>query len=234
VIVKRPVIGITVSLLEERFYRLHRDNSDSVFSAGGLAVMLPYSKTEIREIADRVDGLLLSGGGDIVPHWFEEEPLPGLGELTPERDQTEIQLVKEMLNRDKPILAICRGCQILNIAAGGDMYQDLYSQRNNLLQHMQQAPRSHASHTVEVSPGSLLHRVTGMDSFRVNSFHHQAIRQPARGFVISARSRDGVAEAVESEQHAFVLGVQWHPENMTATDPLAKKLFTSFVEACTQ
>jgi putative glutamine amidotransferase len=189
-------------------------------------------KEALREMAERMDGLLLTGGGDIDPTLFGEEPLPGLGSITPERDTLEIALIGHMLKANKPIFAICRGCQILNIAAGGDMYQDLYTQRDNLLQHTQHAPRSHTSHTLEVVEDSLLHRISGEVSFKVNSFHHQAVRNLAPGFVVSAAAKDGVIEAFESRNHTFVLGVQWHPEFMAEKDEVSQRLFNTFVAAC--
>ncbi|MBO8173014.1 MAG: gamma-glutamyl-gamma-aminobutyrate hydrolase family protein [Bacillaceae bacterium] len=229
----KPIIGIIPSL-ENESVRVHRDYTDSVRRAGGLPFILPYSTDDedFNQMADQVDGLLLTGGGDIDPSLFGEDPLPGLGPITPERDHLEIRMIRLMLNRGSPIFAICRGCQILNVAAGGDMYQDLDSQLDGLLQHTQQAPRYHASHKIRVVKPSLLYQITGEESFKVNSFHHQAVKEPAPGFVVSARTADGVIEAIESRSHPFVLGVQWHPENMTATDALAHRLFQAFIEAC--
>jgi putative glutamine amidotransferase len=228
-----PIIGITASL-ENETMMVHRNNTESIFLAGGIPFALPYTvdMEAIRDIAERIDGLLLTGGGDIDPTLFGEEPLPGLGSITPERDILEIALIRHMLDADKPIFGICRGCQILNIAAGGDMYQDLYTQRDNLLQHTQRAPRNHASHTLQVVENSLLHKVAGEASFKVNSFHHQAIRGLAPGYVLSATAKDGVIEAFESQRHRFVLGVQWHPEYMAETDPISQRLFEAFVAVC--
>lgn len=237
----KPVIGITPSLQDESVM-LHRDLTHSVFRAGGIPLILPYPRYqspghlqlqyEVEGLVERIDGLLLSGGGDIDPTLFGEEPIPGLGQITPDRDRLEIELIQLFMEKDRPLLAICRGCQILNVAAGGTMYQDLYKQRRGLLQHFQHAPRHHASHYVTIQANTLLHQITGLDVYKVNSFHHQAVKDPAADFVVSATSRDGVIEAIESRHHRFVLGVQWHPENMTETDEQAQKLFEKFVEAC--
>lgn len=229
-----PVIGVTASR-DDRGTTLSigREYLESVLEAGGLPLIVPYVEDaeSIRSIADRIDGLLLTGGGDIDPAWFGEEPIPGLGWIDPERDRLEISLTRRMLEENKPILAICRGCQILNVAAGGDMFQDLYQQREDLLQHQQKAPRSHLSHSVQVAEGSLLHRIAGSSAIRVNSFHHQAVRAVAPGFIACATAKDGVIEGVESVRHPFVLGVQWHPEHLAEIDAVSRRLFEAFVRA---
>lgn len=229
----QPLIGITTSLDNGKMI-VDRNNSDAILRAGGIPVLVPYSasKEEIRNLASRLDGLLLTGGGDIDPTLFGEEPHPGLGSITPERDFLEVELVHAMMEADKPIFAICRGCQILNIAAGGDMYQDLYGQRDGLLQHSQKAPRHHASHKLEVVAGTQLHGVVGDALYKINSYHHQAVRRLAPGFILAGTATDGVIEAFESEKHRFILGVQWHPECMIDVDPISQKLFDLFVSRC--
>nr|WP_245203897.1 gamma-glutamyl-gamma-aminobutyrate hydrolase family protein [Ammoniphilus resinae] len=234
VTIVKPLIGITPSL-EKHSFSLPQDNVGAVLAAGGIPVILPYltDAQQITEIAGKIDGLLLSGGGDINPFYFDEEPIPGLGQITPERDDFEISLVKAMLVQNKPILGICRGCQILNIAVGGNMYQDLYTQIDRpLLQHTQQAPREHVSHLIKIVPESLLHEMMGETEVKVNSFHHQAIRHLPNGFTITARSSDQVIEAFESKTHRFVVGVQWHPENLYRKDERMLRLFQRFIMAC--
>lgn len=237
---RKPIIGITTSLEEQRKLVVTRHYSDWIQEEGGLPLIIPYISTDlaqqqqiIEEYTKRLDGLLLSGGGDIDPTLFGEEPLPGLGPITPERDQLEVALAQEMLKHNRPILAICRGAQILNIAAGGDMYQDLEREYTGaLLQHQQNAPVWHASHHIEIEKKSKLSTILKVEKAKTNSFHHQAIKQPAPYFQSVAFSRDGVIEAIESLQHDYVIGVQWHPECMPASDPISKKLFQSFVTAC--
>lgn len=231
-----PIIGVTPSMREEQTLAVHRANTDVLIQAGGTPVILPYTNRSdvLSRLADGMDGLLLTGGGDIDPTLFGEEPLPGLREIIPERDHMEIALSRRLLEEDKPILALCRGCQILNIAAGGDMYQDLSRQCSDILQHEQRSPRSHPSHTVTVEKGSLLYRLTEKRQYKVNSFHHQAVRRLAPGFEATAVTRDGVIEAFESRHHTFVLGVQWHPEHMAETDAVTRGLFEAFVQACGQ
>ncbi|PTM59321.1 gamma-glutamyl-gamma-aminobutyrate hydrolase family protein [Desmospora activa] len=230
----RPLVGMTMSYRLEGMWSLSRDNSEAIWMAGGLPVALPYRDDEenIKAYAQRLDGLVLTGGNDIDPHLFGEEPILGLGEVEPERDRVEIALVREIVDQGKPILAICRGCQILAIALGGDMYQDLGSQREGILQHSQRAPRSHPSHSIRIRTGSRLYRLAGGETVRVNSFHHQAVRQVPDGCAVVATAPDGVVEAFEWEGDNFIVGVQWHPENMMPEDPFAFKLFSSFIAAC--
>lgn len=230
----KPIIGITASL-EGPKINVQRENCDAVVLAGGLPFIIPYfvDKQTIHQLSSHLDGLLLSGGGDIDPFLFEEEPIPKLGSITPERDFLEVQLIHDMLVQDKPILGICRGCQILNVAAGGNMFQDIYSQmEKELLQHAQQAPRYHVSHMAMIQKNTLLHRIMEEEQIKVNSFHHQAVKDLAQGFQVSALASDGVIEAFESREHSFVLGVQWHPEDLYQKHPDMLKLFKAFVEAC--
>jgi putative glutamine amidotransferase len=228
----KPIIGVTASLREGRV-NLDNDVLQSVLLAGGIPYILPYTKdlSVIDEIVQHIDGLVLSGGVDINPTFFGEEPIPGLGEIMPERDSLELALIEKALGADLPILAICRGVQILNVAAGGNMYQDLYSQKTGLLQHSQRAPETHLSHFVTTPEGSMLQTIADCTKFKVNSYHHQAVKDPAPGFIISASSSDGVVEAIESERHFFVLGVQWHPEHLTSFDEISKRIFQAFIQA---
>lgn len=235
----KPIIGVTSSMeLGAKTYTVGEANIQAIENAGGLPIMLPYlmGEADIEQLAQRMDGLYASGGYDIDPTLFDEEPHPNLGVIIPARDEFEMALIQRMLELDKPILAVCRGTQILNIAAGGDMYQDIYTQKKGeLLQHQQLAPNSHGSHFVDVPEGSLLHKLAGAGRFKVNSRHHQANRRVPESFLVSGTASDGVVEAIESKDHSFVLGLQWHPENMAeAADPASLKIFEGFVEACSR
>jgi putative glutamine amidotransferase len=230
----RPIIGITASI-EGSSIQVNRDNSDAVYQSGGLPLVIPYTTdlTVLQQTIGLIDGLLLSGGGDINPMLFGEEPHRRLGSINQERDDLEISLIRLMLDENKPILGICRGSQILNIAAGGNMYQDIYAQLDGeILQHSQQASREHTSHYVHIKPGTKLHELLGHSKIKVNSFHHQAVKDMAPGFHVSGIASDGVIEAFESSQHNFVFGIQWHPENLYRVDKLARCLFHSFIAAC--
>ncbi|MFC4766866.1 gamma-glutamyl-gamma-aminobutyrate hydrolase family protein [Effusibacillus consociatus] len=234
----RKLIGVTSSVHTTRSgvegIFVGDDYTAAIVEAGGLPMVLPMVTDEeaLLALADQLDGLLLTGGVDLDPAFFDEEPIPQLGEVSPVRDEMEWKLTEEFLKRDKPIFAICRGVQVLNAVAGGTLYQDLAAQRRKIVQHTQRAPRWHASHQVSILPGSKLKKILQVDVLRVNSFHHQAIRDAAPGFLVSATAHDGVIEAVESTSHRYVLGVQWHPENMWRRNPIFYKLFQVFVDHC--
>ncbi|MFD1861744.1 gamma-glutamyl-gamma-aminobutyrate hydrolase family protein [Planococcus chinensis] len=235
----KPIIGITASKeLGREEYAIEMADTEAILQAGGLPIMLPHllEDKDIDQIANRIDGLFAAGGYDIDPTLFGEEPHPNLGVIIPSRDAFELALIRKVLELGKPILAVCRGAQILNIAIGGDMYQDINTQmKGPLLQHKQQAPKSHGSHFVHIPEGSLLHRLTGTMKLRVNSRHHQANRHVPETYLVCGTASDGVIEAIESKSHQFVLGVQWHPENMAiAGDEPSLGIFKGFIEACTE
>lgn len=230
----KPIIGIS-SNLKEQVLSVSTDNIHAVLESGGVPIVLPNIEgDDLDSIAEMIDGLLLTGGGDIDPTLFGEEPHPRLGNITPERDTFEIALIQKMLELNKPILGICRGAQILNIAVGGDMYQDIHSQiENKLLQHDQKAPRTHASHFVWIMKDSILSDIVQLETFKVNSFHHQAVKKVPQGFGISAIASDGMIEAIESKTHKFVMGLQWHPECLLLkNDLMSANIFQAFLSAC--
>ncbi|ALS77630.1 gamma-glutamyl-gamma-aminobutyrate hydrolase family protein [Planococcus kocurii] len=233
----KPIIGLTASLeLGRDEYGIEIADTEAILAAGGLPFMLCHltEKADIDEIAEHIDGLFLAGGYDIDPTVFGEEPHPNLGVIIPSRDAFELALAKKVMALNKPILGVCRGAQVINIAVGGDMYQDISTQVTaDLVQHQQRAPRFHGSHFVEVGESTLLHRLTGMRRLKVNSRHHQANRLVPKPLIISGVSSDGIVEAIESTQHLFVLGVQWHPENMArVADSASLGIFNGFIEAC--
>lgn len=204
----------------------------AVEKAGGLPVLLPLSADqEVWEgLLDRIAGLLLPGGVDLDPLYWGEEPLPGAGEIHPDRDRMEIFLTRAALERDMPLLGICRGCQVLAVAAGGSLFQDLGSQVKGSLKHDQQAPVWYPTHSARLHPGTRLAELLGSE-IRVNSFHHQSVKNPPRDFFASAKAPDGVIEGIESLAHRFALGVQWHPECMWDQDFNYDALFSAFVTA---
>lgn len=181
-----------------------------------------------------LDGLLLSGGSDLSPSYYGEEPDPELGPTIPERDAFEMALVGLALRRGIPIFGICRGLQVLNVALGGTLYQDLRSQREgDVLKHRQVTPKWQPSHEVEVDRGTYISEVMGRDVAKVNSYHHQGIKDVAEGLVVTARSADGVVEAVEARDlsERWLLGVQWHAEAMRGAGPQQESLFEAHVSA---
>lgn len=232
-----PVIGVTPTISENNDrYIVSRNNCRAIEWAGGTPFILPYIDA-VEVIAAQIDGLYVTGGNDIDPAYYGEQPMEGLGRLDPTRDQFEVALIQAMLTLGKPVLGVCRGAQILNVVLGGTMYQDIASQVTNAtIQHRQQAPAGHPFHDVEITKDSLLFRITGETSIRVNSRHHQANKEPGEGLVFSGFSSDGIVEAVESTTHPFVLGVQWHPEDLLqdGVDVVSGKIYTSFIQACLQ
>lgn len=206
--------------------------TEALAKAGGLPLVIPFlqEKDRIQDLVEELDGLVLTGGEDVDPQWFGEEPCLGLGDVSPERDYLEIPLVRAFVEKDKPILAICRGMQVLNVALGGTLWQDLTRQKKQVLQHRQNAPRWHLSHHVYIGEGTRLAEILGTDPIKVNSFHHQGLKDVAPGLIVSGVSPDGVIEAIESPTHSFILGVQWHPENLWCKHPLFYPLFAAFVE----
>ena len=240
----RPLIGISCSM-GQAIYSMTQDNvpqmqhrlGDSyvkaVMEAGGVPVLLPNSTdlSCVEEIAAGLDGFLLSGGGDVDPALFGARATAQLGAVTPRRDDFELALARYVMNEtDKPVLGICRGIQVMNVAMGGTLHIDLPSD-GKLCHSLSMYPRNVRTHDVKVIPETRMEEIMAGLEGRVNSFHHQAIRDLADCFVISAVSADdGVIEAVEQPGERFVVGVQWHPEELVEFKE-ARELFRSFVDA---
>lgn len=228
-------IGITCLYKENPGHiRLGLDYIKSIENAGGIPVPVAVTaKKNLPALIKIIRGLLLSGGDDVDPSYFGEEPLPWQGEITPLRDRVEIALAKIALAQKIPVLGICRGAQVLNIAAGGSIYQDLRYKKGKFLEHMQKAPRDHPFHNISVIEETTLYKVLGgRKIIRVNSFHHQAIKKLGTGFRVSALSLDGVIEGIESTEHPFAVGVQWHPEALARKKiPGGGDIFAAFLQA---
>lgn len=209
----KPIIGITAGFnnLEEKHFLTHF-YVQVVESLGGIPVILPsVDITLVNMVYDMVDGLIFSGGSDVDPFFFGENPKKGIGEITPVRDHFELCLAQRALKGIKPVLGICRGIQVLNIAAGGNIYQDIGEV--TVQEHDQKAPKWFPFHEVEIIENSLLYKIIGRKKIKVNSFHHQSVKDLGQGLVKVAWSNDGLVEALESRsQEKRIIGVQWHPE----------------------
>jgi putative glutamine amidotransferase len=233
----KPVIGLTCQLFPEPLARssVNQQYVDAVIAAGGAPVLIPIGLDV--EALDRLYGLLdavlLPGGDDVSPTLYGEQPHPQLGEVSEARDWLEVQVARRALRDGLPLLGICRGVQVLAVAGGGSLWQDVPSQYEAALGHdVREHGRDHLCHEIEVERGSRLERAIGATSATVNSFHHQAVRDVPEGFWVTARAGDGIVEAIESRDARFVMGVQCHPEGMwRTTAPEFAGLFSAFVEA---
>lgn len=201
-------------------------------AAGAIPVILPIAAAETAQAyISRVDALVLAGGQDVSPLLYGEEPHLKVGRTYPLRDAFEVALIEEAYRQRKPILAVCRGLQILNVAFGGTLYQDLESQNaETVVLHNQKTMPTMPTHTIQVASGSQLSKILGTKAV-VNSYHHQAVKVLADKFKPVAWSSDGIIEAFESaDSQQFVLAVQWHPETMIDTYDSMQSLFNHFVE----
>lgn len=232
----KPLIGIpTHTHIDDKTVRYAglATYTRAVDLAGGAPVFIPLNLSDdaLRVIFERLDGLLLQGGDDVHPREFGEQVAPYCGEIDPAGDATELRLLRWAFEKSLPILGICRGIQVLNVAAGGSLYQDIDSQLSNPLHHphIKGNPSNFRAHTIDIDPQSQLARALGTTHIKVNSRHHQAVKQVAPGFHIIARAPDGVIEGIEADDGRFALGVQFHPENMVDDDARVIGIFKAFV-----
>lgn len=239
---KPPVIGITAGLMtEEQDYgtvtrhRVSADYSEAVLAAGGLPIILPPQQGTTDTILDMVDGLIFSGGADIDPALYgDTEVHPATYDISSERDRFELDLMNGAIERDLPVLCICRGIQVLNVALGGSLVQHIDEQVEGPLTHRQQEASIAAnkpSHEVTLVEGSLTAQVFDAQTIPVNSFHHQSVATPATRVQVEGVTTDGVVEAVSVPGCRFVLGVQWHPEMLFKAVPDQLKPFEALVSA---
>ena len=214
---RRPVIGITGNY-EDLTCKLGKGYYDTVVRAGGTPVIIPpvADKAVLMNTLDRVDALILSGGGDINPLYCGEEPVLGLHGINCERDLPDLLIARLAYNRQLPMLGICRGIQTLAVALGGKVEQDIKAS----VKHSQDADRSEPTHSVDIMEDSTLYNIYRATLLHVNSFHHQAVSAPGSKFRVVARSKDGIVEAMESTEYKSIVGVQWHPECMASGLPL--------------
>jgi putative glutamine amidotransferase len=233
----RPLIGVTTSATAgeapERAY-VNAAYLRAVEEAGGVPVLLPPQLTPeaVEALWARLDGLLLTGGGDIDPARFGQARHPRTDDVVPARDALEIELTRRAIAADAPLLAICRGIQVLNVALGGSLIQDIASERPGALAHAQTAPRPTPTHAAKVmGEGTRLGAALGALELQVNSFHHQGLDRLGDGLREVAWAPDGIVEGVELPGARFVVGVQWHPEELVGHDRAARGLFAALTEA---
>jgi putative glutamine amidotransferase len=237
----KPFIGITcdymmsekeISLGQERYFA-SKDFIDAVVDSGGVPVLIPIlnSEEDMLKIMDTLDGIILSGGFDVNPIFYGEEPTKHVGFTYTPRDLCELFIVKAAIEKDMPMLGISRGQQIMTVAFGGKLYQDISDNDESYINHFQRASITDIGHYVNLIPGTRLHKIFDTDKVLVNSFHHQAVRELPKNFVISAISADGIIEAIEHKSKP-ITAVQWHPEIMIRKHPVMLKIFEGFIKDC--
>lgn len=227
----RPRIGITLDAdAAGRRYELPRGYVEAVLDAGGLPILLPHAVDVAGAYLALLDGLVVSGGDfDVPPELYGEARRPGCGPSRPERTRFEKDLLEAALAARLPVLGVCGGMQLLDVVRGGTLWQDLPGEAG-LRGHEQPAPKDVPSHEVTIAPGTQLAALSGAGPLMVNSTHHQAVREPGPGVLVSARAPDGVVEAIELPDLPFALGVQWHPE-ATRDDPRHAAIYRGLVDA---
>jgi putative glutamine amidotransferase len=237
----QPLIGVTSDyhkggdILKGPAYFIGENYISAVKKAGGIPIVLPYSSDRkiVESLAERIDGLLITGGNfDINPVLYGEDPIDEIGELNNKRTAFEMKIARIALRTDMSVLGICGGEQLLNVAGGGSLYQDIEAQVKGASNHQQKMPKSEMHHSVIIKPGTKLHSILECETIEVNSTHHQSIKEVGKGFIPNAKAPDGIIEGIESESHRFVLGVQWHPEALYRKEERFKRLFETFIKSC--
>jgi putative glutamine amidotransferase len=242
----RPVIGIATQTQEAVFgqapraWAMAQKYVTVLAGCGALPWLIPLldgDEDTLRATYDRLDGVFVAGGVDIDPaRYGEAEHRPLCNKADPERDWAEMTLLRWALAEHKPVLGVCRGMQAINVAAGGSLYQDIKLQHEGAIKHdyfsvSGNHPRDLLAHEVRVRPDSRLGTILGKETVAVNSLHHQGIRRLAPGLAATAHAPDGLIEGVEGDNGRFLVGVQWHPEELTEKDPTMRRLFATFIEA---
>lgn len=230
---QRPLIGISCSH-PGGYSSTRMTYTESVIQAGGIPMLIPITTDSavLADIVARLDGIILIGGADIHPSYYNEEPIEQLGEVDSLRDVYDIALIRLAAQRGVPMLGICRGEQLINVAFGGTLYQDIPTQYpDTTVRHHQKEPSSVATHTVCLLPGSVMAQITGRVQLFTNTHHHQAVKDVAPGFRITAWTTDSIPEAIESTDGRPIWGVQFHPEGMAmAGDTISARFFRFLVD----
>jgi putative glutamine amidotransferase len=241
---RAPVIGITADLSgvpakgtnsgQELTLFLPQRYCRAIQEVGGIPLILPpiASRNGLRRIMQGLDAILISGGNfDIHPRYYGEKPIRALGLIREERTKFELELVDLALKRNLPLLGICGGAQAINVALGGSLYQDIATQLPNATSHKQGVKKDKGGHQIMIHPGTRLRQIVQKPTMEVNTTHHQAVRKVGKGLAINATAEDGLIEGLESSNHRFVLGVQWHPEVLVNRDPSERRIFSAFISA---
>ncbi len=242
---RSPIIGITPDVERippgspqdggEQALFLFTRYSESIVEAGGIPLVLPptASRAAIRKVLSRLDGLVISGGGfDIHPKRYGEKPIEGLGAIKGDRTDFELELIDQALERELPVLGVCGGAQAINVALGGTLYQDIPTQLPGALIHRQKSRGKPSGHWIKIHEGTQLRRIVRREKLKVNSTHHQAVKELGKDLIVNATSKDGLIEGIESPKHPFLIGVQWHPEALARKNAFQRKIFISLISIC--
>lgn len=247
---RRPVVGIPTQTLQSLggvsadippSWVMSQRYIQTLTNAGAIPWLIPLvDEGTLRGIYDQLDGVFLPGGADIDPATYGSDPHPLCDKTDRERDRVEVSLAKWALEEQKPVLGVCRGMQLINVAAGGSLYQDIADELPGALKHDYfpfrggSFARDHLAHEVTVAQGTRLAGLMGAGDLKVNSMHHQGVRQLGRGLVSTAVAPDGLIEAIEGNGDGYLLAVQWHPEALTENDPRTRSLFADFISAAAE
>lgn len=231
----KPVIGLIPLYDDDKeSYWMLPGYMKAVEKCGGLPIMLPFTEDteELTQAFDMCDGILLTGGHDVGTYMYNEEPTDMCGIPCKTRDNMEQFLLLKAIDKDKPVLGICRGIQFMNACLGGNLYQDLPTEYDSDTEHHMSPPYDAVAHEVNVVTGTRLADIIGAGRHGVNSYHHQAVKNVAEQLTIMAISEDGIVEAVGIEDKRFIIGVQWHPEFSYLTNADSMKIMQAFVDSC--
>lgn len=230
----RPVIAITPIIEKDGFFYTRSEYVDSVAKSGGIPLMIPYVEdlTILKNIIEKCDGVLFSGGFDIDPSRYNQVKKQTCGQVSLMRDRLDFNLLDIALGLDKPILAICRGTQLINVFQGGTLLQDIPTEINSMLIHRQDEPHDIPSHEVEIIDNTPLSNLLNEKNIPVNSLHHQCVDKIGKDLKVMAKSPDGVVEALYFPSKRYVRCYQWHPERSFISDERSRKIFKDFINNC--
>ena len=230
----RPIIGLLAEVDDEFNTRVQEPYVKAIEIAGGLPLLLPYVRESdsVERFIEACDGFFFTGGMDIDPARYGEAASEHLGETQPRRDELELRVLEQVKGCKKPILAICRGAQLVNVALGGTLYQDIPTEVDTEISHRQTEPKYSTSHDVRILQSTPLHGLIGAERMRANSFHHQAVKTLGCDLEVMALADDGIIEAFYLSGERYLRAYQWHPERLVETDAENRRLLEDFIEAC--